>query len=63
MKLGRLNARPDHLSRITNGEEPSNFEENFPDSQLFSVHIVDEYFVDIIEDFSTIFAPKEFNIA
>jgi hypothetical protein len=35
VKPGRLNARPDHLSRITNGEEPSNFEDNFPDAQLF----------------------------
>jgi hypothetical protein len=56
-----LNAGPDHLSRITNGEEPSNLEENFLDAQLFSIHIVDEYFVDIIQFFSTGFAPKEFS--
>jgi hypothetical protein len=53
VKPGRLNAGPDHLSRITNGEEPSNLEDNFPDAQLFSVHIVDEYFADIIEFLST----------
>jgi hypothetical protein len=27
---GILKAGPDHLSRITNGEEPSNLEDNFP---------------------------------
>jgi hypothetical protein len=53
VKPGRLNAGPDHLSRITNGEEPSNLEDNFPDAQLFSVQIVDEYFADIIEFLST----------
>jgi hypothetical protein len=60
VKPGRLNAGPDHLSRITNGEEPSNLEDNFPDAQLFSVQIVDEYFVDIIEFLSTGFSPKEY---
>jgi hypothetical protein len=29
VKPGRLNAGPDHLSKITNGEEPSNLEDNF----------------------------------
>jgi len=56
----RLNAGPNHLSRITNGEEPSNLEDNFSDAQLFSVQIVDEYFADIIDFFSTCFAPREF---
>jgi hypothetical protein len=46
---GRLNAGLDHLSRITNEEEPSNLEENCLDAQLFSVHIADEYFHDIID--------------
>jgi hypothetical protein len=63
VKPGRLNAGPDHLSRITNGEEPSSLEDNFPDAQLFSVQIVDEYFADIIEFLSTGFSPKEFNTA
>jgi hypothetical protein len=31
-KLGKLNARPDHLSRVTNGEEPKNLEDTFPDA-------------------------------
>jgi hypothetical protein len=60
---GRLNAGPDHLSRIKNGEEPNNLEDKFPDAQLFSVQIADEYFVDIIEFLSTGFAPREFTTA
>jgi hypothetical protein len=61
VKPGRPNTWPDHLSRITNGEEPSILEDNFPNAQLFSVKIVDEYFYDIIDFFSTIFSPKEYN--
>jgi hypothetical protein len=60
VKPGRLNAGPYHLSRITNGEDPNNLEDNFPDAQLFSVQIDDEYFADIIEFLSTGFAPREF---
>jgi hypothetical protein len=32
VKTGKLNARPDHLSRIMNGEEPTNLEDKFPDA-------------------------------
>jgi hypothetical protein len=38
----------DHLSRVTNGEEPMNLEDNFLETQLFSIQIIDEYFADII---------------
>jgi hypothetical protein len=48
VKPGKLNAGPDHLSRVTNGEEPTNLEDNFLDAQLFSVQIANEYFTDII---------------
>jgi hypothetical protein len=48
VKPGKLNTGPDHLSRVTNGEEPTNLEDNFPDAQLFSVQIANEYFTDII---------------
>jgi hypothetical protein len=56
----RLNAGPYHLSRITNGEEQRILEDNFPNAQLFSVHIDDEYFPDIIEFLSKGFYPKEY---
>jgi hypothetical protein len=29
VKPGKLNAGPDRLSRVTNGEEPTNLEDNF----------------------------------
>jgi hypothetical protein len=48
VKPGKLNARIDHLSRVSNGEEPTNLEDKFLDAQLFSVQITDEYFEDII---------------
>ena len=46
VKPGRLNAGPNHFSRITNGEEPSSLEDKFTDPQLFLVHIANEYFAD-----------------
>jgi hypothetical protein len=61
-KSGKLNVGSDHLSSVTNGEEYTNLEENFPDAQLFLVQVVDEYFVDIIEYLSRCVAPQEFNI-
>jgi hypothetical protein len=48
-KPGNLNVGPDHLSRVTNGEETTNLEDNFSGAQLFSIHITDEYFADIIQ--------------
>ena len=53
-----LNVGPDHLSRITDREEPNSLEDKFLDSQLFSSQIVDEYFADIIEFLSTGFSPR-----
>eukprot|EP00253_Pinus_taeda_P022982 PITA_22982 len=37
-----------HLSHIKTGEEPTNLEEGFLDTQLFVVHIMDGHFEDII---------------
>jgi hypothetical protein len=42
VKPRKLNVGLDHLSIITNGEEPKNMEENFPDANFFSVHIADD---------------------
>ena len=42
VKLGRLNAEPDHLSRLESGEEPISLEDCLPDAQLFSIQIVDD---------------------
>eukprot|EP00253_Pinus_taeda_P021031 PITA_21031 len=48
VKLGQLNATPNHLSCIETGEEPTNLEEGLPDAQLFAVCVVDGHFEDII---------------
>jgi hypothetical protein len=58
VKPRMINERLDHLSRVTNGEEPTNLEDNFPDAQLFLVQIVDDYFVDIIKYLSIGIAPQ-----
>ena len=62
MKLERLNAGPDPLSRLESGEEPTSLEDNMPDVQLFSIHIADDYFVDIIEFLTTRTAPTEYSM-
>ena len=58
-KPGRLNLGPDHLSRIELGEEPTSLEEGLPNSQMFSIYMVDYYFQDIVQYLSIGFAPSE----
>lgn len=58
LKPGRLNVWPDHLSWIENGEEPTSFEEGFPDAQLFVVRVSDEHLMDIIQFLSMGVAPE-----
>ena len=53
-----MNAGPDQLSRIENGDEPTNLEEGLPDAQLFVVHIADDHFANIIQFLSTGTAPE-----
>jgi len=57
VKPGKMNAEPDHLSRILSGEDAGNLDDNFPDAQLFAVRMVDDYFVDIVEFLNTGAAP------
>ena len=61
VKLGRLNVGPDHLSRLESGEEPTDLEDSLPDAQLFSIQIIDDYFVDIIEFLTAGSAPAEYS--
>jgi hypothetical protein len=56
-----LNAGPNHLSRVTKGEEPTNLEDTFTDAQLLLVNIADEYFTNIIQYFSTGIASQEYS--
>ena len=48
VKPGWLNAGSDHLSRVVNGEEPTNIDDGFPDAQLFYVDIADDHYAPII---------------
>ena len=48
VKPRTLNAGPGHLSRLQTGEEPTNIEDNLPDSQLFAIIVEDDHFIDII---------------
>ena len=63
MKPGKLNVRPDHLSRILIGEDASNLDDNFPDVQLFAVRMVDDYFTEIVEFLNTSVAPSGMTVA
>jgi hypothetical protein len=60
VKLGRLNAGPDHLSRLESGEEPVSLENYLPDAQLFSIQIVDDHFQDIIQFLITRTTPESY---
>ena len=62
VKLGKLNAGPDHLSRIESGEEPTDLESIFPDVQLFSFKILYAHFVDIIQFLNTGTTPPEYSV-
>ena len=60
VKPGRLNAGPDHLSRLESGEEPISLEECLPNAQLFSIQIADDQFQDIIHFLTTGEAPEPY---
>jgi hypothetical protein len=57
VKPRKTNAEPNHFSRVTNGKDPTNLEDTFPNVQLFSVQITNDYFVDII-----VFKYKDYTI-
>ncbi len=61
VKLGLLNAGPDHLSRIKTGDEPTILEEWLFDVQLFAVYVVDDHFSDIIQFFPIGIAPEGYS--
>jgi hypothetical protein len=63
VKLGKLNAGPNHLSCILSGEDVGNLDDNFPDVQLFAVRMVDDYFSDIVQFLNTGMAPSEMIVA
>ena len=60
MKPDRLNAGPNHLSKLESGEEPTDLEDCLLDAQLFSIQIVDDQFQDIIHFFTIRAAPESY---
>ena len=63
VKPRRLNAGPDHLSHIENGEEPTNIEDGLPDAQLFRVEIIDDYYGPIVQVLSIGLTPVDMLIS
>jgi hypothetical protein len=61
VKPGKMNAGPNHFSRVTNGEEPTNLDDTLLEAHLFLVQIANDYFADVIEYLSTWTAPHEFS--
>jgi hypothetical protein len=53
MKTRKFNSGPDHLSHILSGEYARKLDENLPYAHLFAVHMVDDYFSDMVQFFST----------
>jgi hypothetical protein len=48
MKPKKLNTRPDNFSRILIGADAGNVDGSLPDEHLLVVHMVNDYFVDIV---------------
>lgn len=61
VKPGKLNVRPDHLSRLESGEEGGNLDYSLPDVRFFSIRMVDEQFWDIIQFLNIAVAPVEYS--
>jgi hypothetical protein len=62
VKLGKLSAGPNHLSRILSGENAGNLDDNFPYAQLFAENMVHDYFSNIVQFISTSMAPSDMTV-
>ena len=49
----KINEGPNHLSHILKREDVGNLDDSLLDSPLFSVQMVDDHFVEIIQYLST----------
>ena len=54
MKPGQLNTGLDHLSRVENGEEPTNIDDGLQDVQLFRVEVTDDHYAPVIQFLATV---------
>jgi hypothetical protein len=57
-----MNKRPDHLSRLEHGEEPTSLEDTLPDAQFLAIRNIDDHFVEIVQFLSTGMAPREYTV-
>jgi hypothetical protein len=62
VKPRRMNKGPAHLSRLEQGEEPTNLEDTLLDAQLLAIRKIDNHFTDIVQFLSTGMAPSEYTI-
>ena len=61
VRPGKLNVRPDHLSRIDTGEEPTGINDELPNSHLFHIEAVPEELEEISQFLETGQAPEGLN--
>jgi len=60
VNLRRLNVGPHHIFKRETQEEPTSLEDSMPDTQIFSIKVVDDDFADIIQFLSTGMSPTEY---
>jgi len=60
VKLEKFNSGPDHFSRILSREDVGNLDDSLPDTHLFPIQMVDDYFSDLVQFLSTCIAPSNF---
>jgi hypothetical protein len=48
VKLEKFNSGPDHFSRILSREDVGNLDDSLPDTHLFPIQMVDDYFSDLV---------------
>jgi hypothetical protein len=63
MKPMKFNLGLDHLSCILSIEDARNLDEILPDTHLFAIYMVDDYFSDIIKFLSTGVDLLDFTVA
>jgi hypothetical protein len=62
VKLGKINVGPYHLSHILSGEDAWNLDDSLSYAQLFSVKMLDDYFMENVHFLSTGMAPSDMTI-
>jgi hypothetical protein len=62
VKPRRMNKRPDHLSRLEHGDEPTSLYDTLPDAYLLAIKKVDDHFVEIVQFLSTRVTLREYTI-